>query len=72
MEEIEQIYKELIDKENFDEWDLDKAIQSIGILVDISCDLSKVDGLNHAIKQADLMLSKDLSEIQKSTIYYYT
>jgi len=72
MEEIEKISKELIDKENFAEWGLDKATQSIGILVDISCDLSKADGLNHAIKQADILLSKNLSEIQKSTIYYFT
>ncbi|MFZ0034370.1 MAG: LA2681 family HEPN domain-containing protein [Sedimentisphaerales bacterium] len=71
MEEIEKIYRELIDKENFAEWSFDKAIQSIGVLVDISCDLSKADGLNHAIKQADILLSKNLSEMQKSTIYYF-
>ena len=71
MEDVKQTYKELINKEDFTEYGLDKAIQTVGILVDISCDLSSVDGLNHAIKQANLILSKDLSEIQKPTIYYF-
>ncbi len=71
MKKIEQIYEELVGKEYFDEWDFDKAIEAIGILVDISCDLSNADGLTHATKQANLILSKDLSETQKSTVYYF-
>ncbi len=58
-------------KERFDEWDIDKAIQSIGILIDISCDLSKREGLNHAIEQANLMFKEDLSGLQKATIHYF-
>lgn len=71
MDEIEIIYKELISKKNFAEWGLDKAIQAIGVLTDISCDLSRADGLNYAIKQADVLCSKNLSELQRSTIYYF-
>lgn len=71
MEEIEQIYKKLIDKKDFIEWGLGEAIKAVGSLVDISCDLSNMDGLNHAIKQGNLILSKKLSEIQKSTVHYF-
>lgn len=67
MEKIEQIYEELTGNDNFAKWGVDKAIQALGILIDASCDLSKTEGLKHAIKQAEKLLSENLTEIQKTT-----
>ena len=71
MKDVEQIYCELTGINDYVELGIDKAIQALGILIDISCDLLRSEGFNHALKQSERLLSQDLSETQRSTIHYF-
>jgi len=67
----EQIYDELISIPDYGKLFPDEAIDALGLLIDYSGDLSKAEGLHHAIRQAQLLLSKNLSKLHKTKIYYF-
>lgn len=69
-EKKEQIYNVLMNKD-FSKCKTDKAINNIGILIDISNDLFRTEGLKHAIKQSSHLLESELSREQKSLMHYF-
>jgi tetratricopeptide (TPR) repeat protein len=67
----EKRYKKLMAISDFTSLSTDKAIEAIGILVDLSTDLRRTKGLEYAKKQLEHILAGELNTAQKSLVYYF-
>ncbi len=70
MKQTEEYYEQLMSIKDSVDLDTDIAIQKLGILIDISHDLSRSEGLKYAIQQVEKLLSRELSDLQRSAIHY--
>ena len=58
MENHQEIYKSLMSIESLKLYKTPEALENLGKLIDISLDLQRTEGLNHAIR-----LSEELSKV---------
>lgn len=64
-------YDELMKIENIGNDSIDKDIESIGILIDISLDLKKKEGLQHALNLINKVKSNNIDEEKEALIHYF-
>jgi len=69
-EQLVVIYERLMQKD-FYYLDVDKEIEAVGRLIDVSCDLSMKEGLDRAIGELELLLTRDVTASQRSVAHYF-
>lgn len=70
-EEYEEFYKLMMTLNNLDAFNIDNAIERIGMLTDLSLDLSKEEGLKQALRLSEQLLRKELTSIQRAYLHYF-
>ena len=68
---LHEKYNELIKIETLNKSSIEKNIESIGILIDISLDIKKQEGLNHAINLINQLKENDIDEENNALIHYF-
>jgi hypothetical protein len=71
VENIEQAYKALLSDEGVAKLDPQAALDHTGILIDLSMDLGKAEGLERAIKLSDEIGKRQLTCGQRTLLYYF-
>ena len=71
MKDLKGAYSSLISLENLKGLSNETALARIGQLTDLSLDLQKIDGLEHAIKLSKELQKRRLSSGQKATLHYF-
>lgn len=70
--ELEKEYAKLIQQSNVEKLSNEAILKNLGMIIDISLDLEKKDGINHAIFIGQRLIKKgNLTSIQKSVLHFY-
>ncbi len=68
---IEKIYDKLEQEPDISRYSIKDSLRQIGLLIDLSLDLKKPDGLDIALKQCEYLKKQNLSDIQLTTLHYF-
>jgi|SRR5215211_1157679 len=71
MKEPNRVYDLLLSRNNLDDFADYRALRLIGILVDLSTDLRKKEGLEHAIELSEQLQCRGLAEDQLAISHYF-
>lgn len=71
MEKLKMYFKQLLEREDLFQLPTEEALQRLGELIDMSMDLQRKDGIQHAMKQMELFQSRDLSPAEWATSHYF-
>ncbi len=67
----ESLLRKLLDQKNIKEKDTLSNLNIIAQIVDLSWDLGHLDGLSHAQNLSDQLLNTELSDSERSELFYY-
>ncbi len=71
MNRLIKIYNNLMEVSDFGSYSNEEALDYIGKLVDISGDIRKVQGLEHALEMASLLETTDLNDEEYTLLEYF-
>lgn len=71
MKDPNRVYELLSSRDNLDDFAEYRALRLIGILIDLSSDLRKKEGLEHAIELSKQLQRRELDEDQSAISNYF-